>query len=117
MAEFALIAWLTGAAISLRLRVFALVPAISFMLVVVAAAEISRGETIWWTAAATLSAAASAQLGYFMGNVLRFVMMGARRETAPAEFHLSLQRGNYHYQDGQRLPTKKNSPHRRQYHS
>src|ERR1700676_385273 len=70
MVEFGIIAvpWLVGAALSLRFRVFALVPAISFMLVLVAAAEISRGGTAWSTVATVLLVTISAELGYFVGS-------------------------------------------------
>jgi NADH:ubiquinone oxidoreductase subunit 6 (subunit J) len=74
MVGFATIAWLIGAALSLRFKVFVLVPAISVMLVFVAVAEVTRGETIWWTSAAMLSVAVSAQLGYFGTGILLFIV-------------------------------------------
>jgi hypothetical protein len=84
MVELTIIAWLVGAVLSLRLNVFALVPAISLMLVFVAVAEISRGETIWWTAASMLSVAISAQVGYLGTSILRFIVgRRSQREANP----------------------------------
>jgi hypothetical protein len=80
--ELTIIAWLVGTVLSLRFNVFALVPAISFMLVFVAVAEVSRGETIWWTAASMLSVAISAQLGYFGTSILRFILDGRSQGEA-----------------------------------
>ena len=86
MAGFAIICFLTGLAVGLQFRVLSLVPALSFMLAVVAVGGISHGETIWWTAGAMLLAALSTQLGYFGGTVLRFVMAdGSRRERQSTE--------------------------------
>jgi hypothetical protein len=80
MFEFAVVAGLVGAAISIRLSVFALVPALSVLVVFLSIGEVSRGETVWSIAAAILLVATSAQLGYFAGSVLRFVLGDRRRE-------------------------------------
>jgi hypothetical protein len=92
MVGLTIIALLVGVALGLRFKVFALVPAISFTVVFVADAEVLRGETIWWTAAATLSVAVFAQLGYFGTSVLRFIVdersyriSHSRRVTGHAE--------------------------------
>jgi hypothetical protein len=87
MLEFAIVAvaWLVGAALSVRFNAFALVPALLVLLVVVALSETSRGETIWWTAATMLLAAICAQFGYFAGSALRLMdenrRGGRRREN------------------------------------
>jgi hypothetical protein len=85
MLEFA-VAGLLGAVLGVEFSVFALVPTLLFLLVFVALGELSRGETIWSTAAAMLLVAISAQLGYFAGSILRFTVGNWRRGNAgPAE--------------------------------
>jgi hypothetical protein len=74
MVTFAIIGLLAGAALSLHLRVFALVPAIPFMLAVAAIVGMSRGETVCWTVSAMAAVGMSVQLSYFGGNVLRFLI-------------------------------------------
>ena len=48
MVELTIIGLLVGAAMALRFTVFALVPAIIFILAVIAMAGVVGGETVWW---------------------------------------------------------------------
>jgi hypothetical protein len=85
MFEFA-IAGLVGAVLGVQFGVFALVPALLFLLVFVAFGELARGETIWSTATTMLLVAISAQLGYFAGSILRFTVDNwRRRDAGPVE--------------------------------
>jgi hypothetical protein len=71
MVTLAIIGLLVGAALSLYLRVFALVPALLFMFAVAAIVGMLRGETAWWAVGAMAAVGISVQLGYFGGSVLR----------------------------------------------
>jgi hypothetical protein len=118
MFEFAVVAWLVGAALSVQFTLFALVPALSVLLVFLVLGEVSRGEAIGSTVAAMLLVAISAQLGYFAGSVLQFLAGNWRRGKAdPVETTLSLQRGFYHHQNSDDFPCENDSPRRRQHHS
>lgn len=74
MVTLAIIGLLVGAALSLHLRMFVLVPAIPFMLALAAIGGMLRGETAWWTVGAMAAVGMSVQLGYFGGSVLRFAI-------------------------------------------
>jgi hypothetical protein len=94
MFVLALIAGLVGAALSLRFRVFSLVPALSLLLPLVALAAVSTGESILSTLATMLLVAISAQLGYFAGSALQSVVGHWRLgKTGPAASALSLPGG------------------------
>jgi hypothetical protein len=83
----AVVACLVGASLSVRLSFFALVPALSVVLVLVALGEVSRGETVWSTGATMLLAAICTQLGYFPGSVIWFMngnRRGDLRNSAPS---------------------------------
>jgi hypothetical protein len=80
MFELAVVAWLIGAALSVRFGYFALFPALLFLLIFVALGEVSRGATMWSAGATMLLVALSTQLGYFAGSVLRFKVGDRHRE-------------------------------------
>jgi hypothetical protein len=83
MFEFAaaVVASLVGAVLSVRFSFFALVPALSVVLVLVALGEVARGETIWLTGATMLLAVIFAQMGYFVGSILRRMERDRRRDN------------------------------------
>ena len=65
---------LVGAMLGLRLKVFVLVPVICGALVIVVVDGIARGDAIWRLAFSMIMIVTALQLGYFLGNVIRFVM-------------------------------------------
>jgi|ERR1700722_7370247 hypothetical protein len=75
------IAALVGATLALRFKVFALVPATIFLLVIVAIDLLVRGDAIWWVGVAMFATAASLQLGYFAASLLQILLPGMRRPT------------------------------------
>ena len=68
---------LVGAVLGLRLKVFVLVPVICGALVIVVGDGIARGDAIWRLAFSMIMVVTALQLGYFLGNVIRFVMAPA----------------------------------------
>jgi hypothetical protein len=75
------IAALVGATLALRFKVFALVPATIFLLVIVAIDLRLRGDAIWWVGVAMFATAASLQLGYFAASLLQVLLPGMGRPT------------------------------------
>jgi hypothetical protein len=68
---------LVGAVLGLRFKVFVLVPVICGALVIVVGDGIARGDAIWRLAFSMIMIVTALQLGYFLGNVIRFVMAPA----------------------------------------
>jgi len=68
---------LVGAVLGLRLKVFVLVPVICGALVIVVGDGIARGDAIWRLAFLMIMVLTALQFGYFLGNVVRFVIASA----------------------------------------
>jgi len=69
---------LVGAVLGLRFKVLVLVPVICVALAIVLVDGIARGDGLWWLALAMIVITTSLQLGYILGNVVRFAMGAAR---------------------------------------
>jgi hypothetical protein len=73
-----LLSLLVGAVLGLRFKVFVLVPVISGALAIVVVDGIARGDPLWRLAFTMIVIATVLQLGYILGNVVRFVISAAR---------------------------------------
>lgn len=78
MIEFAIVGFLVGASLALRFTVLVLVPVMPITLAAVAVGEGLRGGAISWIEMVLV--AASVQLGYLSGGILRSVEK-SRREN------------------------------------
>ena len=76
MVELTIIGLLVGAAMALRFTVFALVPAIIFILAVIAMAGVVGGETVWLIVGAMAAVSLSIQFGYLGGVILQAIRRG-----------------------------------------
>jgi hypothetical protein len=76
MVELAIIGLLVGAGMAPRFTVFALVPAIIFMLAVIAMAGVAGGETVWWIVGVVAAVSISIQFGYLGGAILQAIRRG-----------------------------------------
>lgn len=74
MVAIAISGFLIGVTLSLRFRVFVLVPVTLSALAVIAVGEGLRGESIWWIALASLLTATSVQAGYLIGGLLQLAV-------------------------------------------
>jgi hypothetical protein len=68
MILLAIVSILIGALLGLRFRVFILVPAITFALVLVIGVGVARESGIWWIALEMVVVATALQLGYLGGS-------------------------------------------------
>ena len=75
---------LVGAVLGLRLKVFVLVPVICGALAIVVVDGIAREDTLWQLAFSMIMIITALQLGYFLGNVIRFVMTSAPNQGRPS---------------------------------
>ena len=75
---------LVGAVLGLRLKVFVLVPVICGALALVVVDGIARGDTLWRLAFSMIMIATALQIGYFLGNVVRFVIAPAPNQGRPS---------------------------------
>ena len=92
MAIFAIVGTLVGAVFGLRFNMFILVPVMGFAWTAVVADGVARGNSGWQLAAALALVAASLQLGYLAGSVLRFVMVPRdtdHRRSVPTSSRMS----------------------------
>jgi hypothetical protein len=80
MAMMILMGVLVGVVLGLRFKVFVLVPVICGALPVVAIDGVASGDGLLGMVFAMIVMAIALQMGYFLGNVLRFVM-GSERST------------------------------------
>jgi hypothetical protein len=69
---------LVGTVLGLRFKVLVLVPVSCVALPIVVVDGIARGDELWRLALAVIVIATSLQLGYILGNVVRFVIGAAR---------------------------------------
>jgi len=76
-----LLSVLVGAVLGLRFRVFVLVPVICGALAIAVVDGLARGDGLWRLVLAMIMIAASLQLGYILGIVVRFVMGAARADN------------------------------------
>jgi len=77
---------LVGAALGLRFKVFVLVPATAVALGIVAVGQIAYGQSLGRIAIAMIAIAASIQIGYIGGIVIRFAAgakWGRHSDDAP----------------------------------
>jgi len=72
---------LVGAMLGLRFKVFVLVPVICGALAIAVVEGIAGGDGLWRLVFAMIVIAASLQLGYILGIVVRFVMGAARADN------------------------------------
>jgi len=76
-----LLSVLVGAVLGLRFKVFVLVPVICGALAIAVVEGIAGGDGLWRLVFAMTVIAASLQLGYILGIVIRFVMGAARADN------------------------------------
>jgi hypothetical protein len=82
-----LLAFLLGALLGMRFKVFILIPAIGFGLLAILAAGIARGNSASGTLIAAVLASSCLQIGYISGIIIRYSVAparaGRRRKVSP----------------------------------
>ena len=82
MGTLALASLCIGAALGLRLKVFALFPVILLGFIVVTAWGLAHGQTGWSIVLMNMVGAACLQFGYLGGTLPRFLIIAARLSRA-----------------------------------
>jgi uncharacterized membrane protein YczE len=79
MAAVVLVCFLIGAALGLRFKVLALLPATGSVLAIVVAEELTRGDASWQVLISAMAVAAVLQAGFFVGSVVAATFAGGLR--------------------------------------
>ena len=78
MSMFILLAFLLGAVLGMRFKVFILIPAIGFALIALLAGGIARGDNVSAILIAAVLSSSSLQIGYLGGILTRYSIAIAR---------------------------------------
>jgi hypothetical protein len=78
---FLMISLLAGIVLGQRFNIFILVPGIALALVLVVGSGIERADTLWSIVLTAVGAVLSLQLGYFLGNGIRHILLGSRNRS------------------------------------
>ena len=72
MSMLILLAFLLGAVLGMRFKVFILIPAIGFALIAILAGGIARGNSVSGTLIVAVLASSCLQIGYLLGIIARY---------------------------------------------
>ena len=72
--ELAIIGVVIGIALGLRYKVFVLVPAVLFAMILAIAIGVARADSVWSIVLATVVVVTAVQLGYLAGVVMRAII-------------------------------------------
>ena len=80
MSTVILLAFLLGAVLGMRFKVFILIPAIGLIFIAILAGAVARGNGMAGTLIAAVLASSSVQIGYVLGIIARYSVAFARAE-------------------------------------
>ena len=80
MSTVILLAFLLGAVLGMRFKVFILIPAIGLIFIAILAGAIARGSGMAGTLIAAVLASSSVQIGYVLGTIAQYSVALARAE-------------------------------------
>jgi len=84
MMTLAMVSLLVGMVLGQRFTVLVLMPTSLIALAFAIGAGVARADTAWWILLTAATAAASLQMGYFIGIAIRHGLVAARASRSPA---------------------------------